>query len=454
MKIKLIFPKKKEADIERWSGNFLSFVYGVKKYGVASLTLPTVAALTPSDMEVSITDENICPINFDEEADLVGITANTWLAPRAYEIADQFRQRGKTVILGGIHPTMMYEEAIKHADSVIVGEAENVWTELVTDFQNNRLRMIYRSEEKPVLKNQPIPRWDLLKYQQYYYLPLQTTRGCPYDCEFCTVKAMFGKKFRYKPVEDIVKEVEAALSLHKLLFFIDDNFIGNREQTKILLKKLIPYKFHYFTQVSINLADDDELLNLMKESGCKKVAIGFESVSNSSLLQMNKDSSYQIEEYAKKIEKIQATGIEIFGSFIFGSDDEDETIFEKTVKFINDTKIALVVLNILTPYPGTRLYARLEKENRILHHNWSEYDSGHVCFQPKLMSQETLLDGYIWANQQVHSYESIFNRMRGVWSLWNKNQVRKWDRITPLVANLDDNEVAYQYPVVKDINAI
>lgn len=451
MKVKLIFPKKKDTDIERWSGNFLSFVYGFKKYGVASLSLPTIAALTPQEIEVSITDENIDPINFDEEIDLVGITANTWLAPRAYEIADQFRQRGKTVVLGGIHPTMMHEEAIHHADSVMIGEAETVWPELIFDFQNKQLHKFYYSKNKPGLENQPIPRWDLLKCQQYYYLPLQTTRGCPYDCEFCTVKAMFGKRFRCKSVESVIREIEMASSLHKLLFFVDDNLVGNRGHAKKMLQRLIPYKLHYFTQASINLADDEEMLNLMAESGCKKLLVGFESISGNSLIQMNKDFSYRPEEYAKKIEKIQATGIEILGSFIFGSDDEDENIFEKTVQFINDAKIALILLNILTPYPGTQLYKRLSTEGRILHHNWSEYDSGHVCFIPKLMNEETLFKGYLWASQQIHSYESIFKRMKGVWALWNKASVRKWDRITPLLANLEDNDVAYQYPIVKEV---
>ena len=207
MKLELISPKNNASEDGRelWDGKFYSLLYGVNKYTTAFLAMPTIAALTPKDIEVSITDENIERIDFDKQVDLVGITCSTWLA-RAYEIADEFRRRGVTVVLGGIHPSMLPYEAIEHADAVVIGEAENVWRNLIEDFRENKLRQFYKSSELPELENLPIPRWDLLKNDRYFYHTIQTTRGCPYDCEFCTVKAMFGGKYRYKPVKDTIRE--------------------------------------------------------------------------------------------------------------------------------------------------------------------------------------------------------------------------------------------------------
>jgi len=449
MKLKLISPKNNSTENGRelWDGKFYSLLYGVNRYSTAFLALPTIAALTPEDVEVNITDENIEQIDFDKHVDLVGVTCSTWLAPRAYEIADEFRQRGVTVVLGGIHPSMLPYEAIEHADAVVIGEAENVWRKIVEDFRENRLRPFYKSSELPELKNLPIPRWDLLKNKRYFYHTVQTTRGCPYNCEFCTVKAMFGGKYRYKPVKDTIKEVETLLDIEKkLFFFVDDNFIGNRKHTKELLRELIPLKIVYFAQVSLNLARDEELLSLLAESGCRKVIIGFESLVNANLRQMGKDKSYKAEQYAEDIMNIQSWGIEIQGFFIFGYDFDDETVFEKTVDFINSTDLAVPILSVLTPFPGTQLFQRFDKQGRLLYNNWTKYDGRHVCFQPKLMSPEALQNGYNWTMQQVNSYESIFKRLRGVWNLWNKNNVRLQDRISPIIVNLGINNVVRSIP--------
>ncbi|MFB0562713.1 MAG: radical SAM protein [Candidatus Lokiarchaeia archaeon] len=449
MKLELISPKSSSAENGRelWDGKFYSLLYGVNKYSSAFLALPTIAALTPQDIEVSITDENIEQIDFDKHVDLVGVTCSTWLAPRAYEIADEFRQRGISVVLGGIHPSMLPNEAIEHADAVVIGEAENVWRNLIEDFRENKLQPFYKSSESPELENLPIPRWDLLKNRKYFYHTIQTTRGCPYDCEFCTVNAMFGRKYRYKPVKDTIKEVETLLDIEKkLFFFVDDNFIGNRKHTKELLRELIPFKIVYFAQVSLNLAKDGELLSMLVESGCRKVIIGFESLVNANLRQMEKDKSYKAEQYAEDIMNIQSFGIEIQGFFIFGYDFDDETVFEKTIDFINSTNLAVPILSVLTPLPGTRLFRRFDKQGRLLYNNWKKYDGRHVCFKPKLMSPEALQNGYNWAMQQVNSYDSIFKRLREVWNLWNKNNVRLQDRITPIIVNLSLNDVVRSLP--------
>ncbi len=449
MKLELISPKNSptENGRELWDGKFYSLLYGVNKYSTAFLALPTIAALTPEDIEVNITDENIEQINFDKNVDLVGVTCSTWLAPRAYEIADEFRQRGVSVVLGGIHPSMLPYEAIEHADAVVIGEAENVWKSLIEDFKQHKLRPFYKFSELPELKNLPIPRWDLLKNNRYFYHTIQTTRGCPYDCEFCTVKAMSGGKYRYKPVKDTIKEIETLLDIEKkLFFFVDDNFIGNRKHTKELLRELIPLKIVYFAQVSLNLAKDGELLSLLAESGCRKVIIGFESLVNANLKQMGKDKSYKVEEYGEDIMNIQSLGIEIQGSFMFGCDFDDETVFEKTVNFIKSTDLAIPNLSILTPFPGTRLFRRFDREGRLLYNDWRKYDGRQVCFKPKLMSPEALQNGYNWAMQQVNSYESIFKRLRGVWNLWNRNNVRLQDRISPIIVNLVINDVVRSFP--------
>jgi radical SAM superfamily enzyme YgiQ (UPF0313 family) len=449
MKLELISPKNSPSEDgkELWDGKFRALLYGVNKYTTAFLALPTIAALTPEDVEVNITDENIEQINFDKHVDLVGVTCSTWLAPRAYEIADEFRQRGVTAVLGGIHPSMLPDEAIQHADAVVIGEAENVWVNVIKDFKDNRLRPFYKSLELPELENLPIPRWDLLKNEKYFYHTIQTTRGCPYDCEFCTVKAMFGNKYRYKPVEDIMKEIETLLDIEKkLFFFVDDNFIGNRKHTKELLRELIPFKIVYFTHVSLNLARDEELLSLLAESGCRKVIIGFESLVNANLRQMGKDKSYKVEQYAEDIMKIQSFGIEIQGSFMFGYDFDDETVFEKTVDFINNANLSAVTLSVITPLPGTRLFRRFDKQGRLLYNDWRKYDGRHVCFRPKLMSAKALQNGYNWTIQQANSYEAIFKRLRGVWNLWNKNNVRLQDRISPIIVNLVNNDVVRSLP--------
>jgi len=449
MKLELISPKNNpnENGRELWDGKFYSLLYGVNKYTTAFLAMPTIAALTPEDIEVSITDENIERIDFDKQVDLVGVTCSTWLAPRAYEIADEFRRRGITIVLGGIHPSMLPDEAIQHANAVVIGEAENVWRNLVEDFRENRLQPFYKSSELPELENLPVPRWDLLKNDRYLYHTIQTTRGCPYDCEFCTVKAMSGVKYRYKPVKDTIKEVERLLDIEKkLIFFVDDNFIGDKKHAKELLQELIPLKIVYFAEVSINLARDGELLSVLAESGCRKVVIGFESLVSDNLKQMGKDKSYKVEQYAEDIMKIQSFGIEIQGFFIFGYDFDDETVFEKTVDFIKCTNLVLPNLSVLTPFPGTRLFRRFDREGRLLYNDWRKYDGRQVCFKPRLMSPEALQNGYNWAMQQVSSYESIFKRLRGVWDLWNKNNVRLQDRISPIIVNLALNDVVRSLP--------
>ena len=308
MKLLLINPSTKGyAEPEFWDYELVKKIFGL--HVPPPLSLPTIAALTPPEVEVKIIDENIEDINFDEKVDLVGIGAMTLYIPRAYQIADEFRRRGVMVVLGGIHATMLPAEAIEHADSVVLGEAEYVWKRLVADFKNRALQRFYKSDESPDLADSPAPRIDLLKNEKYSMNQLQITRGCPFDCEFCSVKVFSGKNFRHKRIEQVIQEIAALpkemvinicgseLKLPKPIFFTDDNLIGNKNYAKELFKALTPLKLSGWTsQASINLAKDKELLHLMKEAGCRYILIGLESVAEESLIEMGKKAN-RLDEY-------------------------------------------------------------------------------------------------------------------------------------------------------------
>ena len=417
MKLELIAPKKKpEQGYDFWDMR-ISSAFAGRKYGQVPIALSTLAALTPADVEVGITDENIEPIDFNKQVDIVGITCNTPLAPRAYEIADRFRESGVTVIIGGIHASMLPQEAIQHADSVVIGEAENIWEGLVNDFREDRLQKFYHDLGKPDLRNAPIPCWDLLKSDLYNCQTVQAGRGCSFDCEFCSVTAFSGRGYRFKPIENVVKEIQFLQQIEskRLIVFVDDNIVSNRRYARELFTALIPLNIYWFGQASVNVANDEDLLELMAKSGCKQVFVGFESLSEQNLELMNKSKVNKAEEYAPAIERLHHYGISVFGALILGNDFDDETVFERTVKFVTDTNLEFVQISILTPFPGTRLFQRLEREGRILHKDWERYTGASVCFKPRLMSPEALENGFRWVWQQVYSYDAVYKRLSRLW---------------------------------------
>ena len=356
------------------------------------LALPMVAALTPEDVKVIIVDEKVEPIDFEENVDLVGISVMTPFAPRAYEIADIYRKRGIKTVLGGIHPTALPEEAIEHADAVVIGEAENVWGNLIEDFKKNRLKRFYHSDQLISMKGLPLPRINLLNKDAYSTINcVQTTRGCPHNCEFCSVTAFFGRRYRQRPIKEVITEIKRLKKGY--IVFVDDNIMGDKKYARELFKALRLLNIEWNSYCTLSLAKDDELLKLAQESGCDAMYIGFESLSQENVDSIGK-SFNRVEEYEEAVKRIQDHGIEIMASFIFGLDHDDETVFEKTINFIKKNKIKKPVFSILTPYPGTKLYQRLEQENRIIDRDWSKYDFGHVVIKPKLMSPETLQRGY------------------------------------------------------------
>ncbi len=381
-----------------------------KAINFSRLSLATVAALFPEDSNIEIINDSIEDIDYKEKVDLVGITSITSTAPRAYEIADRFREEGVPVIMGGIHPSALPLEASKHADAVVIGEAEGQIKYLVKDLKKGKLQKFYFSDTRPSLKNLPLPRTDLYSKNKYYkeLHMIQTTRGCPFNCDFCSVTDFFGQTFRTRPIEDVVREIKS-LKRRTIIFFVDDNICGHPKYAKELFKALIPLKVKWFGQASIVVAKNRELLRLAAKSGCLSLFVGFESVSPSSLKEVGK-SMNNVEDYKESIKIIHSYGIGIIGAFIFGFDSDKTSVFDETISFIDNTQIELASLSILTPLPGTRFYNKMEKEGRIIERDWSKYTNGEVVYRPKLLKIEELQEGYYNARKHLSSLSSIMKR--------------------------------------------
>ncbi|MCX6927490.1 MAG: radical SAM protein [Verrucomicrobia bacterium] len=384
------------------------------------LGLLKVASLTPSSWQVTIQDERVEPLGLEEDADLVGITTMTTTAPRAYEIADHFRRRGIKVAMGGMHVSALPAEALQHCDSVVVGEAEALWPRLLADFEQRSLQPIYHLPDGfPSLENLPLPTWEL--YRDKRYLPVhfvETTRGCPLDCEFCAVTTAFGGHYRNRPLEEVIAELrslrpfEGRFILKNCVFFVDDNIISNRAYARELLPRLAEFKLKWFSQASMNIAKDAEVLKLCKRSGCIGLFIGFESLSEENLRTVGKRVNHP-KDYLEAVQRIHDHGIGIDASFVFGLDADDEGVFDRALAFVERAKIEVAFYSILTPYPGTRLHQRLTAENRILTEDWSLYDSSHVVYRPRTFTPDQLLAGYYRVLKEAFSLGTIVRRLWG-----------------------------------------
>ena len=373
-----------------------------------TLTLPILAALTPSSIEVKITDERTESIDYESDADLIGLTFLTADAHRAYRMADEFRKRSKFVVMGGPHASILPEEAIRHADSVVIGEAELVWKDLLQDFQKGSPKKFYQSKTPVKMEDLPLPRRNLVKCKGFTTIEMvETSRGCPFNCDFCYMPTLFGRSYRLRPIEDVIKEIKTLKKDH--LAFADDNLVGNPDYAKNLFKKLIPLGKKWFGNFSLARANDTQLLKLAAQSGCIRMGLGFESVSQNSLNGVNKGFN-KVKRYEEIIKKIHGQGITIIGYFMFGFDKDDVSIFPRTVEFIEKSLIDRPIFFILTPIPKTRLYQRLLLEERILDTNWSHGDGTHVMFRPKLMTEDELQEGYRSVTKQVYSLSSITRR--------------------------------------------
>lgn len=400
------------------------------------LSLLQVAALTPNHYKIELFDENVETERIEErdlnEVDLVGLSVMTPEAPRAYTLADGLRRKGKKVVLGGIHPTALPKEAIQHADAVVIGEAEGIWQKVLEDFERKTLKKFYKGERFPSLSKLPIPRRDLLK-KELYTLPntIQVSRGCPFNCSFCSVSRFFGNRYRFRPIPEVVAEIEEMIkndNIHPVrrflsniiwekfsqpvIVFVDDNISGNKRYARELFRALIQLRIYWGGQASINIArpENEELLKLAAESGCKLLFIGFESISLQGLKEAHKRIN-KPQEYTQAIKLFHKYGIGVLGAFIFGFDSDDKSVFEETLRFTQEVKLDGAQFTILTPPPGTELMEKLEKENRTINKNWQCYDFTTSVFQPEKITQKELEAGRKWALQKFYSKRSILQRI-------------------------------------------
>lgn len=383
------------------------------------LGLAMVAAVTPPHFEVQIVDENVDPLDLTQPADLVGLTAMTCQALRAYELCKIFRDRGITTIMGGPHPSLLPDESQQHADSVLIGEAEEIWPQILRDFQSGNLKSSYKAGLVDI-QSLPFPRRDLLKLGQYQqrFHTLQTTRGCPFDCEFCSVTTLFSRSYRMRPVDQVIQEVKEVLAnaeghCTRRFFFVDDNIVANPRYAKELFSKLIPLRIQWASQGTITtFSKDDELLALAKKSGCITMFVGFESIAEDNLIYVNKKFN-RPKDYEANIRKIHKHGIGIIGSFIYGLEHDTHETFAKTVAWAQEKGLEAANFSVLTPYPGTRLCATMDAEDRVLSKNWSLYHAltEEVLFRHKTLSSETLLEGTTWSWLKYYSLRSILGRL-------------------------------------------
>jgi radical SAM superfamily enzyme YgiQ (UPF0313 family) len=388
-----------------------SNLWGQIKFKFPPLSVLTLAASTPEETEVSIIDENLERIDFDTEADLVGITVMTPQAMRAYQIADQFRSKGRKVVLGGFHVSHLPDEALHHADAVVIGEGDRIWKDLLKDFQESKLKKIYRGEELVSLSEMKIPRRGLVKEKGYLFTnTIQTTRGCPFRCEFCSVSSFFGRSYRTKPLPLVMDELAKLRQESVFLFLVDDNLVGNRSYAKKLFQEMGSFKFKWASHAPLNFANDEELLELASRSGCMALFVGFESLTRENLSVMGKKTNLGIPPI-EAMKKFHDHGIGILASFILGYDHDTPDTFEKILSFCHQSKIDGGLFPVLTPYPGTLLRERLKSEGRLLTDQWDLYDMEHVTFAPKKMSPEKLQEGFEWLNSSFLSWGSIFRRL-------------------------------------------
>jgi radical SAM superfamily enzyme YgiQ (UPF0313 family) len=380
-----------------------------KQMLMPQLALFILKGLTPKEHQVVTLDEEAEEIDLGQDCDLVGISFMTSNASRAYWLAREFKKRGKTVVLGGVHPTLLPDEASPYADSVVIGEAEGVWAGLLEDHQKGRLKKIYHDPRPDLSPYVPKDFSKITKRHLFGMAPIMTTRGCPYHCDFCCVTDLFGKEIRHIPIENVVRDIKE--SGKKIFMFLDDNIIGHPSYAKELFAALKPLKISWVGQSSISLlVKDDELLKLAAESGCVGLFVGLESVKEVQMSSMRKSFS-SIEGLENGLKKVRRAGIFVLASMIFGFDEDTKDVFDETVKFLLKNKVHSVAFNVLTPYPGTKTFKKMKEEGRLLTDDWKYYDHSTVVFQPKNMSPYELMVGKIRARKEFYSPWSILRRL-------------------------------------------
>lgn len=376
------------------------------------LTLTTLAALVPPDVpsDISLIDEGIADVPLNLEADLIGLTVITGTAVRAYELADHFRRRGIAVVLGGPHVTLIPDDAQSHADAIVVGYAEDTWPQLLRDFAAGTMHSRYNQAPGLEIGGRPFPRRDLLPSEHFLTSNVfEATRGCVHSCEFCVVPVAWGKKPFHKPVAEVMADIRQHGA--QKLIFIDLNLVAHRGYALELFRALIPLRVQWYGLATVLLTEDAELLELCGRSGCRGLLMGLESISPANLRLTHKTFNSP-ENYGRVVQRLHDHGIALQGCFVFGLDDDEPDVFMKTAEFAVATHIDLPRFAVVTPFPKTALYNRLEAEGRILTKNWELYDAQHVVFQPKHMTVAQLQTGVEAAWKHAYSFRSIARRIR------------------------------------------
>jgi radical SAM superfamily enzyme YgiQ (UPF0313 family) len=418
MKIVLISPRgsvsKNSIFNEYWQNSPLTSTYRKTWSGIGT-SLLVIAGLTPPGHDITIVDENHESVNFDDNIDIVGITAMTQQIKRAYEIADIFRKKRIPVVIGGIHATVQPNEVKLHSDSVVIGEAEYVWPELIADFCKGSIKPFYQSTNVVNLKDSPVPRYDLVDINTHKTIYVQTTRGCIHDCDFCAASRIYGSVYRKKGIAQVKNELQLINNLFGTppIFFSDDNLFVDIKYAIDLLSVVKQFGFRFMAQTDISIAQNDNLLEILKKCGCIYLFVGFESLNLENLRQINRNQwkMKKIDSYFESIKKIQSNGIGVLGAFIVGLDNDDENVFEELGKFIIDTHLYASQITVPTPFPGCRLRERLKNENRLLNHSWENYTCIDVNFIPKKMTVNELENGLIKLFKKVNSQEVFLSNM-------------------------------------------
>jgi radical SAM superfamily enzyme YgiQ (UPF0313 family) len=385
----------------------------IRTWQMEPLPAATIAGLTPKDVDIKFYDDRMEDIPFDESTDLVAISVETYTAKRAYQIASEYRRRKIPVVMGGFHAALCPDEVARHAEVVVIGEAELTWPQVIDDARHGTLKKVYRQEKRPSLAGL---KPDRSVFRGKRYLPIglvEAGRGCHLKCEFCAVQTVFDSTQTRRPVDDIIAELRQLKDTKKLFFFVDDNITSNLAQAKEFFRALIPLKVRWVSQSSINAAHDEEFLDLLARSGCQGVLIGFESLNPANLKAMNKSFNTMRGGFEQALNNLRRHRIRVYGTFIFGYDGDTPGSFDPTVDFAQEHSLYIAAFNHLTPFPGTPLYERLVKENRMLYEAWwldDRYSYNRIPFQPKGMEPDELQRGCLAARRRFYSWPSIVRR--------------------------------------------
>jgi len=377
------------------------------------LALGMLAARTPEAVSITFFDDRIEKIPFDDRPDLVAITVETFTAVRAYEISKSYREKGIPVVMGGYHPTLLPDEVAEYADVVVIGDAEGVWEKILTDFENNNLQPVYSGGNQNSLDNYVIDR-SIFKGKKYLSLELiQYSRGCRYNCDFCSISSFYNQQIRVRTIKSIVNEIKG-LNRKQLLFFVDDNILGLKENFILLLDALKKMKVRWACQISIDVAEDEKLLDKLAASGCLLVLIGFESLEEKNLKQMGKKWNTRAGSYFNVIKKFHSRGIAVYGTFVCGYGNDTLKTISDCRQFAIDAKLEIANFNLLIPTPGTSFYKRLKHEDKLILDKWwldPAYQYGTVVFSPEKISPAELYIACFNAKKQFYSFSSIFRRL-------------------------------------------